>query len=93
MSGDGGYDTLDCYDAITARGAASTIPPRRNAKIQQHGNRQAPANPRFGKFATDSASRAQAVETGEWLSSAFIVRNYDVPPQIYLWRAVAAARI
>lgn len=46
VSGDGGYDTLNCYDPITARGAAATIPPRRNAKIQQHGNRQAPPNPR-----------------------------------------------
>lgn len=46
VSGDGGYDTLDCYDAITVRGAVSTIPPRRNAKIQQHGNRQAPPHPR-----------------------------------------------
>ncbi|MDV2997432.1 MAG: IS5 family transposase ISAcma6 [Chroococcidiopsis sp. SAG 2025] len=46
VSGDGGYDTLDCYDAITARGAVSTIPPRRNGKIQQHGNRQAPPHPR-----------------------------------------------
>jgi IS5 family transposase len=46
VSGDGGYDTLDCYDAITARGAASTIPPRRNAKIRQHGNCKTPPHPR-----------------------------------------------
>lgn len=45
VSGEGGYDTLDCDDAITAPGAASTIPPRRKAKIQQHGNRQAPPHP------------------------------------------------
>lgn len=33
VSGDGGYDTLDCYEAITERKAQATIPPRRNAKI------------------------------------------------------------
>jgi len=46
VSGDGGYDTLDCYEAITERKAQATIPPRRNAKIQQHGNRKAPPHPR-----------------------------------------------
>jgi IS5 family transposase len=38
VSGDGSYDTFDCYDTIGKRGAKATIPPRRNAKIQQHGN-------------------------------------------------------
>ncbi|RCJ29993.1 hypothetical protein A6769_34690 [Nostoc punctiforme NIES-2108] len=38
MSGDGGYDTFDCYDTITKRGAKVAIPPRSNAKIQQREN-------------------------------------------------------
>ncbi len=46
LSGDGGYDTFDCYDAIASRGAKATIPPRSNAKIQQHGNCKAPPHPR-----------------------------------------------
>jgi hypothetical protein len=53
LSGDGGYDTFDCYDAFTKcaegiaqRGATASIPPRSNAKIQQHGNRKAPPHPR-----------------------------------------------
>ncbi len=46
VTGDGGYDTLDCYDAITERSSASIIPPRRNAKIQQHGNCKAPPHAR-----------------------------------------------
>lgn len=46
LSGDGGYDTFDCYDAIAQRGATASIPPRSNAKIQQHGNRKAPPHPR-----------------------------------------------
>lgn len=46
VSGDGAYDTFDCYDTIAERGAKATIPPRSNAKIQQHGNRKAPPHPR-----------------------------------------------
>ena len=46
VTGDGAYDTKDCYDAIDQREATATIPPRRNAKIWQHGNRKAPPHPR-----------------------------------------------
>ncbi len=44
LSGDGSYDKAKFYDACTARGVKRiTIPPRRNAKIWQHGNcKQAP---------------------------------------------------
>ncbi len=31
LSGDGAYDKRKCYDAIAARGAKATIPPRKNA--------------------------------------------------------------
>jgi IS5 family transposase len=46
VSGDGAYDTFDCYDAIEQRQAKSGIPPRKDAKIHQHGNRKAPPHPR-----------------------------------------------
>lgn len=38
VSGDGAYDQRQCYEAIQQRQARATIPPRRNAKIWQHGN-------------------------------------------------------
>jgi hypothetical protein len=38
VSGDGSYDKRNCYDAIGKRKARAAIPPRRNAKIWQHGN-------------------------------------------------------
>lgn len=41
VSGDGGYDRRNCYQAIQARQAQAAIPPHRNAKIWQHGNRKA----------------------------------------------------
>ncbi len=42
LSADGAYDTRQCYDEIEQRGALAIIPPRRNAKIWQHGNSSAP---------------------------------------------------
>jgi IS5 family transposase len=41
VSGDGGYDRRNCYEALRARQAQATIPPRHNAKIWQHGNTKA----------------------------------------------------
>nr|WP_322716380.1 IS5 family transposase [Nostoc sp. ChiQUE02]MDZ8229249.1 IS5 family transposase [Nostoc sp. ChiQUE02] len=46
VSGDGGYDTFNCYDTIAQRGAKATIPPRSSAKIQQHANCKALPHPR-----------------------------------------------
>jgi hypothetical protein len=41
VSGDGSYDQRKCYDAINQYKARVTIPPRRGARICQHGNTQA----------------------------------------------------
>ncbi len=38
VSADGGYDRRTCYEAIADRGAKAVIPPRRGARIWQHGN-------------------------------------------------------
>ena len=35
VSGDRGYDSRTCYQAILDRGAVPTIPPRRNAKVSR----------------------------------------------------------
>jgi IS5 family transposase len=41
VSADGAYDKRNCYQAIGKRKAKAAIPPRRNAKIWQHGNSKA----------------------------------------------------
>ena len=38
VSADGAYDKRPCYDALAERGATAVIPPRRDAKIWQHGH-------------------------------------------------------
>lgn len=39
---DGAYDRRAVYEALDRRGARAVIPPRRDAKIQRHGNRSGP---------------------------------------------------
>ena len=39
VSTDGAYDHRHCYDEIAAKGAKAVIPPRKDAVIWQHGNR------------------------------------------------------
>ena len=46
VSADGAYDQRQCYDAIDTHQATAAIPPRKNAKIWQHGNCNAPPLPR-----------------------------------------------
>lgn len=41
VTGDGGYDDRQCYEAIGARDARAVIPPQKGARIWQHGNRKA----------------------------------------------------
>lgn len=42
VSADGADDTADCYEPIGERGARAAIPPRRGARIGQHGNARKP---------------------------------------------------
>jgi len=46
VSTDGAYDHRHCYNEITAKGAKAVIPPRKDAKIWQHGNRKGNPHPR-----------------------------------------------
>lgn len=46
VGGDGAYDKWKAYAAIEAAGAQPVIPPQKNAKIKQHGNRKTDPLPR-----------------------------------------------
>lgn len=41
VSADGAYDQRKCYDTLNQHKAKATIPPRKGARIWQHGNRKA----------------------------------------------------
>jgi hypothetical protein len=78
VSGDGAYDHRDCYDEISARQAEAVIPPRKNAKIWQHGNSKSPPHPRDQNLRRiREVGRAQW-KTRKWLSSALTSRNHYV---------------
>lgn len=46
VSADGAFDQRSCYDALSERNIKAGIPPRKDAKIWQHGNCKAPPHPR-----------------------------------------------
>lgn len=46
VSADGAYDSRDCYETIQRRKARAAIPPRKDAKIWQHGNCKLEPHPR-----------------------------------------------
>jgi hypothetical protein len=46
VSTDGTYDHRHCYDNIELKGAEAVIPPRKDAKIWQHGNCKHKPHPR-----------------------------------------------
>ena len=46
VSADGSYDSWDTYARIQQRGACVAIPPRKSARIRQHGNSGQPPLPR-----------------------------------------------
>lgn len=41
LSGDGAYDSHENYDELNQRGIEALIPPRKDARIKQHGNKSA----------------------------------------------------
>ena len=44
--GDGAYDQWKVYETLNERSIQPVVPPRRNAKIKQHGNSSQPPLPR-----------------------------------------------
>lgn len=57
-NGDGAYDQRKCYEAIRHHNAKATIPPRKGAKIWQHGNSLIRATQSRRELASYPQSRA-----------------------------------
>lgn len=75
--GDGAYDTWGVYETLEKHHVDGVIPPRKNAKIKQHGN--STKEP----LARDAASqvRPQKMEGRNWLPYPFPRGNLDVSYQ------------
>jgi hypothetical protein len=71
VSGDGAYDRGEVWAAVGARGAEALIPPRRNARVWRHGNRDGPRLMR-----DEHLRRIRQVGRGRWrLESGYSRRS------------------
>jgi hypothetical protein len=84
FAADGAYDKRKVYASLNAHSpdVRILIPPRKNARIWQHGNTQAE------RLKRDENSQAwtKKMEAGIWRSRSFIVRNSHVPFENHLRR-------
>lgn len=88
VSGDGGYDTFDCYDAIDQRQAKGVIPPRKNAKIHQHGNRKAPPHPR-----DQNLRRIRQVGCKRWKEESHYHRRSIAETTMFRFKAIFGGKL
>lgn len=88
VSGDGGYDKRNCYDAIGARGARAAIPPQRNAKIWRHGNTKAE---RLGRDENLRACRLKG--RGAWKRESAYHRRSLAETQMFRLKTIFGASV
>ena len=84
--GDGAYDQWKVYDSLWGREIQPIIPPRRNAKIKQHGNAHQTPLVRDEAIRSIRQVGRQAVEKRDWLSSPQSRGNRHVPHEVLLRR-------
>jgi IS5 family transposase len=88
VSGDGGYDKHSCYAAIKGRGARAAIPPRKGARIWQHGNR------RGEKLARDeNLRRIRQVGKKQWQAEVKYHRRSLAENQIFRLKLVFGEKV
>lgn len=83
VSGDGAYDKRSVYETLAERGIEPVIPPQRNAKIWQHGNRQAAPLPR-----DESLRRIRAVGRKAWKEETGYHRRSLAETAIFRYKTI-----
>jgi Transposase DDE domain. len=68
VSADGAYDTREVYEVLSVRGARAAIPPRKGAKIWQHGNSGRPPHAR-----DENLRRIRHRGRKQWKKNAVII--------------------
>ena len=88
LAADGAYDKRKVYDCLNAHSPTVQIliPPRKNARIWQHGNTKTERLKRDQEFTLHSQARTQGMETEFWLPYPFIGRDNRVSPENHLWQ-------
>ncbi len=88
VSGDGGYDTRPCYAAIKKRQAKAAIPPQKNAKIWQHGNRK---EERLSR--DENLRRIRQVGRKEWKKEVGYHRRSLAETQMFRLKTIFGERV
>ena len=88
VSGDGSYDRRNCYEAIRKRQAKATIPPRRDAKIWQHGNSKEERLIR-----DENLRRIRRVGRREWKRESGYPRRSLAETQRYRLKTIFGGRV
>lgn len=88
VSGDGSYDKRNCYEAIRGRKAKAAIPPRRDAKIWQHGNSNTERLAR-----DENVRRIREVGRKQWKKESGYHRRSLAETQIFRIKMIFGARV
>ncbi|MEM9152760.1 MAG: IS5 family transposase [Cyanobacteria bacterium P01_F01_bin.3] len=88
VSADGAYDQRKCYDAIRERQAKASIPPRKGAKIWQHGNRKAERHIR-----DENLRRVRNVGRKQWKRESGYHRRSLAETTMFRFKAIFGSRL
>jgi IS5 family transposase len=89
VSGDGSYDKAKFYTACTARGIKHiTVPPRRNAKIWQHGNSKKAPLPR-----DQNLRRIRQIGRKQWKIEAHYHRRSLAETAVFRFKIIFGNRL
>jgi hypothetical protein len=83
VSSDGSYDQRRCYDAINTYKARVTIPPRRGARICQHGNTKAERHVR-----DENLRRIRQVGKKQWKRESGYHRRSLSEATVFRYKAI-----
>lgn len=88
VSADGAYDSRNCYDAIRSREARASIPPRKGARIWQHGNTKAERHVRDENLRT-----IRRVGRAAWKRESNYHRRSLAETQVFRVKTIFGARV
>lgn len=88
VSADGAYDQRKCYDELNKHGAKAAIPPRKGARIWQHGNSKAERHKR-----DENLRRVRQVGRQQWKKESNYHRRSLAETQMFRFKTIFGDRL
>lgn len=88
VSADGAYDQRKCYDALNKHGAKAAIPPRKGARIWQHGNSKKERHER-----DENLRRVRKVGRKQWKKDSNYHRRSLAETQMFRFKTIFGDRV